>query len=130
MKKYHARILLGALLAVSAIAANAESVMPKTMQQGGGKGSMPPNHPAAVPANVNLTNSGKIVEILDSPQYSFLKVADAKGKTVWLAGYKGNFTKGATVKYSDGMTMNNFEAKSVKKTFDTIIFVDALEQVK
>lgn len=137
MKKHHMLLVLGMLVAASA--ANADeakpSVLPMTMPAGAGNGdaALPPGHPTAAPlatpADTNLTNSGKILEVLDAPPYSYLKVADKKG-TIWLAGYKGDFTKGATVKYSSGIEMKNFHSKSLNRTFDSIIFVDSMQQAK
>ena len=95
----------------------------------GGKGAMPADHPAAIPADTNLINSAKVLEVIDSPTYIYLKVNSEKGP-VWLAAYRTKVTKGATVKFSDGMAMQKFYSKTLNRTFDTIIFVDSLKVEK
>lgn len=77
----------------------------------------------AVPASIPLTRKGKVLEVLDSPAYTYLQVTGDKAP-VWLAAYKINITKGAIVNYSDGAAMSNFHSKSLNRTFDTIVFVD------
>lgn len=118
-------LMLGLLIAAPlANAQESKSVMPKTMTGGG-----PAAHAMGAPADTNMVNSGKVLEVLNTDQYSYVKV-QTKGGSVWLAGYKGDYTKGATVKYSNGLTMKNFHSKAVDRTFDAIIFVDSMEQVK
>ena len=72
--------------------------------------------------------SGKVVEVIDSPMYTYLKVTSDTG-TLWLAAYKTDITKGATVKYSNGVAMHKFYSKALNRTFDMIVFVDSLELV-
>ncbi|MDO8466075.1 MAG: hypothetical protein Q7S46_12635 [Gallionella sp.] len=84
---------------------------------------------AAVPASIPLTRKGKVLEVLDSSAYTYLKVTGDKAP-VWLAAYKINIAKGAIVNYSDGVAMSNFHSKSLNRTFDTLIFVDRVEPEK
>ncbi|MDZ4200996.1 MAG: hypothetical protein U1C96_02500 [Gallionella sp.] len=93
-------------------------------------GGMPASgHPAVIPADVSLVNSGKVLEVIDSPAYTYIQVTTDKGP-LWLAAYKQNVSKGATVKYSSGIAMPRFHSKSLNRTFDEIVFVDSLEVVK
>jgi hypothetical protein len=97
---------------------------------GAGDGAgMPSGHPGEVPADVNLINSGKVLDVLDSEMYTYLQVTHENGP-LWLAAYKTDIAKGATVKYSGGIAMPNFHSKSLNRSFDLIVFVDSLEQVK
>lgn len=91
--------------------------------------ALPSGHPEAMPADIQLANSGKVLEVLDSDMYTYLKVTTEKGP-LWLAAYKIAVTKGATVKYSSGVVMSKFYSKSLNRTFDLIVFVDRLELVK
>jgi hypothetical protein len=91
--------------------------------------AMPSGHPAAIPADTSLVNSGKVLEVVDSPTYSYLQVTSDKGP-LWLAAYKMDIAKGATVKYSSGIAMPKFYSKSLDRTFDEIVFVDTLELVR
>lgn len=78
---------------------------------------------AASPADIQLTRKGKVLEVIDSPIYTYLQVSGDKDP-VWLAAYKIDVSKGAVVRYSDGVAMSNFHSKSLNRTFDTIVFVD------
>jgi hypothetical protein len=87
-----------------------------------------PEHPAAASTDPKRTNSGKVLEVIDSPMYTYLKVTSDKG-SLWLAAYKTDITKGATIKYTGGVVMQNFYSKALNRTFDSIIFVEGLELV-
>ncbi|MBU0620974.1 MAG: hypothetical protein KJ795_03910 [Gammaproteobacteria bacterium] len=116
------------------VSAGADSAKPeaKTVPHGSmstGNAAMPPGHPEPIPSDTNLVNRGKVLEVIDSPMYTYVRVSTPKGST-WLAAYKTEIAKGATVKYSGGIAMPNFHSKSINRTFDMIVFVDSLEQVK
>lgn len=95
--------------------------------------------PAALPAghmpitaasdSIKLTRKGKVLEMLDSSMYTYLRVTGDNG-SLWLAAYKTNIAKGDIVSYSDGAAMNNFYSKALNRTFDRIVFVDRLEPAK
>jgi hypothetical protein len=87
-----------------------------------------PEHSVTAPPGVKLTSTGKVLEVVDSPMYTYLKVSGDKGP-IWLAAYKIDVTRGSTVKYSGGIPMQKFYSKSLNRTFDLIIFVEALELV-
>ena len=130
-----------ALLALVAIANTAVALTPApdvakigtakpTVAPAASGGAMPANHPAALPADTKLVNSGKVLEVIDSPMYTYLQVTTDKDP-LWLAAYKtAGLAKGATVKYSNGIAMPKFHSKSLNRTFDMIIFVDTVEVAK
>ena len=91
--------------------------------------SMPSGHPAGIPADTRLINSGKVLEVLDTDMYTYVQVTSDESP-LWLAAYKTAVAKGATVKYSGGIAMPKFHSKPLNRTFDLIVFVDTLEQVK
>jgi hypothetical protein len=132
--------LLIALLSVANIAAavtsgsDAAKPAETTKVPHGGMNSkadsgLPPGHPSSIPADTNLMNSGKVLEVLDSDMYTYVQVTTDKDP-LWLAAYKTDITKGATVKYSGGIAMTKFFSKALNRTFELIVFVDSLEQVK
>ena len=92
---------------------------------------LPPGHVpiTAAPAAIQLTRKGKVLDVVDSPPYTYLQVTGDK-YPVWLAAYKTDISKGSIVNYSDGVAMSNFHSKSLSRTFDTIIFVDRVEPEK
>jgi len=91
--------------------------------------SLPFAHSTAIPADTRLVNSGKVLELLDTDMYTYLQVTTVKGP-LWIAAYKTNVAKGATVKYSNGVAMSNFFSNALNRHFEVIVFVDSLEQVK
>ena len=83
----------------------------------------------AAPAAIQLTRKGKVLDVVDSPAYTYLQVTGDKAP-VWLAAYKTDIAKGTVINYSDGVAMSNFHSKSLNRTFDTLIFVDRIEAEK
>lgn len=64
---------------------------------------------------------GEVLEVRDVENYTYLRLKTAKGET-WAAVGKASVKKGAKVTIENAMVMNNFESKSLKKTFRTIWF--------
>ncbi len=64
---------------------------------------------------------GKVLEVRDVASYTYLRLKTANGET-WAAVSSTPVRKGVQVTIENAMTMNNFESKSLKKTFKTIVF--------
>jgi hypothetical protein len=73
----------------------------------------------AVPAAADI--KGKVVERLDAPPYSYLKLQTAQGE-VWAAVPKGDVASGSEVVVSGAMPMSGFESKTLKRKFDMVYF--------
>ena len=65
--------------------------------------------------------TGKVVETMDSGGYTYAQI-EKDGKKTWVAVPSTKITKGQTVSFSPGMEMKNFESKTLKRKFDSIIF--------
>jgi hypothetical protein len=78
----------------------------------------PPAPPAPAPAQ-SLT--GEVLETKDVDSYTYLRLKTKDGET-WAAVPTTSVKKGAQVTIANPMTMNNFESKTLKKTFDKIVF--------
>lgn len=76
--------------------------------------------PATAPASTRVV-TGVILEVKDVDSYTYLRLKTKDGET-WAAVSKTPLKKGATVVIEDAMVMQNFESKSLKKTFPSIIF--------
>ncbi len=98
-----------ALISVSAVWAN-----PKA------PAAAPAPAAAAVPAAASGV-SGEVMEVLDVESYTYLRLKTASGD-VWAAVPTAKVKKGAKVTLQNPMTMTNFESKTLKKKFDTILF--------
>jgi hypothetical protein len=90
---------------------------------------LPPGHSNGIPADTQLVNRGEVLDVLDTDMYTYLQVTTEKGP-LWLAAYKTNVAKGATVRYSNGVAMSNFFSNALNRSFDVIVFVDSLEVSK
>jgi len=74
--------------------------------------------PAATP------NSGKVVQLEQGGGYTYAEVETADGRKVWIAGGQIDIKPGDTVQWGDYAVMKNFNAKSLNRTFDQILFVN------
>jgi len=64
---------------------------------------------------------GKVLERLDAPPYSYLKLQTAQGET-WAAVPKTDTASGAVVTVSGAMPMSGFESKTLNRKFDVVYF--------
>lgn len=64
---------------------------------------------------------GEVLEVKDVPNYTYLLLKTASGET-WTAVSTAAVKKGATVSVENAEQMDNFESKSLKKTFPKIFF--------
>lgn len=64
---------------------------------------------------------GKVLEVKDVESYTYLRLK-TNNDEIWAAILKAPITKDSDVTIENVMVMNNFESKTLKKTFKTIIF--------
>ena len=76
-----------------------------------------------------LPNEGVITKHIKAEHYSFVIVTKDDGMWAWLAGPVGDISVGTRVQFPDGVVMNNFWSKELKKNFPAIMFVGELRQV-
>jgi hypothetical protein len=67
------------------------------------------------------TVKGEVLEIKDVDSYTYLRLKTNDGET-WAAVNKTPVKKGEEVTIENVMVMNNFESKSLKRSFPTILF--------
>ena len=84
---------------------------------------------AAVAASGIIT--GKVLDTMNSGGYTYVQL-DISGQKVWIAipETKEKIVKGKTMNFKPGMEMQNFESKSLKRTFDTIVFSEGIASGK
>ena len=73
--------------------------------------------PGAEPASV----SGQVLETAQASGYTYLRLKTASGE-VWAAVPAATVAKGAQVTIARPMTMQNFESRSLGRSFDRILF--------
>ena len=66
-----------------------------------------------------------IKEVLNANAYTYLLVTEDK-KEYWIAVPKTEVTVGKTYTYEGGMEMKKFESKDLKRTFDSVLFVEGI----
>ncbi len=71
--------------------------------------------------------SGKVIETMDSGGYTYAQIEN-KGEKIWVAMPKSKIAKGETITVRPGAEMRNFESKTLKRKFDSIIFSGGLVQ--
>jgi hypothetical protein len=64
---------------------------------------------------------GEVLETRNVDGYTYLRLKTAGGET-WAAVATTGVKPGAQVRIDNPMVMHNFESKTLKKTFDTIVF--------
>jgi hypothetical protein len=80
-----------------------------------------PNAMEAQVAPPTATLKGKVLEKLDAPPYSYLRIKSATDE-VWAAVPKAEVAKGAEVTVLNAMPMSNFESKTLKRKFEVVFF--------
>lgn len=65
--------------------------------------------------------TGEVLETVDVESYTYLRLKTGDGET-WAAVTKAAVRKGDKVSIENVMVMRNFESKSLKRTFPTILF--------
>lgn len=106
------KIIVIALLAVAALSAAVAAEIPTGVN-------------TDAPSAGQFANRGTVLDVIDSPLYTYLQVSSDTG-AVWLAAYRNDIAKGEAVSYTKGILRTNFHSKALNRTFDKIIFVDAV----
>ncbi len=84
---------------------------------------------AKAPEDVNVQGSkqhtAKALETMNAAGYTYVKV-DEGGNVYWVAGPTADVKVGSTVAYIEQMVMQDFTSKSLKRTFDQLMFASTL----
>ncbi len=72
-------------------------------------------------ANPSSPLSGKVVETMNSGGYTYVCL-EKKGKKTWVAVPETKVAVGQEMAFQPGAEMQNFTSKTLKRTFDRIIF--------
>lgn len=85
--------------------------------------------PASSASSAQAGISGKVVDTMDSGGYTYVQL-EQDGKKTWVAVQQMKVKKGQTMTFKPGMVMENFESKTLKRTFDKIVFSDGVVDQK
>lgn len=87
-----------------------------------GHGSQGMMGSAAPAAESTEALSGKVLETMNSGGYSYVQLQKKNNEKVWVAVPESPVKAGTQMSFQPGMEMKNFESKSLKRTFSSIIF--------
>ena len=73
------------------------------------------------PMNGPRSYAGKVLETMDSGGYTYVKLSTSEGE-IWGAVLPAKVKVGDSVTIVDGVVMTDFEAKSLGRKFDRIVF--------
>lgn len=96
----------------------------------------PPSHPAPqvaaemlAPAKVanpaDLPNQGRVLNVLQAGEYTYLEVSNGTASR-WLAAPQTTVQNGNLVRYEEGSTMSSFHSKLLKRSFSNLMFIGQL----
>lgn len=71
------------------------------------------------------SHQGVVQEVMQTPGYSYIKVEE-KGKSFWIATTKTPVAKGAKIRFTEQIWMQNFHSKALNRDFDKILFAAGL----
>jgi hypothetical protein len=71
-----------------------------------------------------------VAQTMNSGGYTYVEAADEKGAKVWLALPEIKVAKGDKIEYPETPPMINFQSKTLKRTFEKILFVPGIRIVK
>jgi outer membrane murein-binding lipoprotein Lpp len=95
--------------------------------------ALPSNHPTmpqqAPAASQGPVGQGKVLKAMHASGYTYMEV-DTGDKTVWLAATSLKIKAGDTVQWQGASVMKNFNSKTLRRTFDEILFVSKASAVK
>jgi hypothetical protein len=70
--------------------------------------------------------NGKVLETMNSGSYSYVFIERKDGSKIWVAVPETEIKVGSKLEFKPGAAMGNFESKSLKRTFNTIIFSEGV----
>ena len=121
-----------AIVAIAAAGCKKKEEAPKAVEgapAGQMQGAVPGGDPHAgmKPQEIKpgSGHKGKVLETMDSGGYTYVQVEE-NGQKVWVAAMQTKVKVGDTVEFPDAPPMVNFQSKTLKRTFDKIIFSPGL----
>lgn len=70
--------------------------------------------------------TGKVLQSMNSGGYSYVYLQKDNGEKIWIAVTEARINVGDRRSFKKGLVMKNFESKTLKRTFDTIVFSDGV----
>lgn len=74
-----------------------------------------------------IAHTATVLETMSSAGYTYIRVEE-KGKTFWIALPETQVSVGDVISFYEQMLMENFTSRSLNRTFDRILFVEAINK--
>lgn len=107
------------VIALTAVACSGTSAAPpaeKPAQKATGA------NPAPAPVDPSAGSvTGTVLETMNAGQYTYVRLKTSEGE-IWAAVMQQELKTGSEITIGDSMWMQNFESKTLKRTFDKILF--------
>jgi hypothetical protein len=93
---------------------------------------VPSNHPKIELPAQSATHqqtealTGKVLESMNSGGYSYINLQKKSGSKIWIAVPETRITVGDQMSFKEGLVMTNFQSKTLKRSFDSIIFSNGI----
>jgi len=71
---------------------------------------------------------GKVAETMDASGYTYVRLDDGSGQEIWAAVPKADLKVGEEISLQGGSVMENFNSKTLNKTFEKIIFATGVSR--
>ena len=114
-RKYLAFTACAALVLTQAANANETLAEKPASHQATASQAAPAEQAAPAPL------SGKVVETMDSGGYTYVNIENS-GESIWIAIPQMKVVKNSVMFFKPGYVMENFNSKSLNRTFDKIVF--------
>ena len=85
---------------------------------------------AVQPAGEKPIHGGEIIETMNVPNYTYVKLRTDNGTDVWAAIPQTRVEVGAKVQIAESLVMTKFTSPSLSRTFDSIIFGTLVEDTQ
>ena len=128
-------LVVMAIVAVAAVGCKKKEEAPQaTAPEAAPAGQMPAAAPGGGDPHAGLKpqdikpgagHKGKVLETMDSGGYTYVQIEE-NGQKLWVAAMQTPVKVGDTVEFPDSPPMVNFQSKTLKRTFDKIIFAPGL----
>lgn len=69
-------------------------------------------------------HKGKVLQTINSGGYTYIELRKKSGDKIWLAVPATEIAVGSQQTFNPGMVMQGFESKTLKRTFDQIVFTE------
>lgn len=79
------------------------------------------------PKSEAIAHTATVVETMSSVGYTYIRVEE-EGKKFWIALPETPVTVGEEISFYEQMLMENFTSRSLNRTFDRILFVEAISK--